>query len=239
MFFWQTPKPASFARIRMQILSRWLLNKGNYCSVIALAAKFPREGVTTVATGLARSFSTTDTGKILLLDASGKRSRKPRALDVTEMDDFSDLSGYITKDKKLKFDKLRLANVAHNTFALGDVSQGYGDLDLNLGLEDDGAIHDQTPEQEMSTEQTRKLLLRLRQDYDLILVDCGTLNNSSGTFWLVNSDINILVVDSSRTTRESLEFQKQQLENSAISIDGSILNKRVFPIPSYLYWLVK
>ena len=215
------------------------MNKGNYCSVIAFSAKFPREGVTTVATGLARSFSTTDTGKVLLLDASGKRSKKPRALDVTEVEDFADLSGYLTKDKKLKFDKLRLANVAHNTFALGDVSQAYGDLDLNLGLEDDGSMQEQSPEQELSTQQTRKLLHRLRQDYDLILVDCGTMNNPSGTFWLVNSDINILVVDCSRTTRESLEFQKQQLENSAIAIDGSILNKRVFPIPSYLYWLAK
>ena len=223
----------------MQILSRWLLNKGDHCSVIALTANFPREGVTTVTTGLARSFSATDTSKVLLLDASGRRSRKPRPLDVTEMDDFSDLSDYITKDKKLKFDKMRLANISYNAFGLGDVSQDMDFPELSLGVDDDGTMPDQSPDQNLSTQKTHKLLLRLRKDYNLIIVDSGTLNNSSGTFWLVNSDVNILVIDCSRTTRESLEFQQHQSENSGISIDGSILNKRVFPIPSYLYWLVK
>jgi Mrp family chromosome partitioning ATPase len=238
MFFWHTPKPASFAKIRMQILSRWLLNKGNHCSVIALTANFPREGVSTVTTGLARSFSAIDTGKVLLLDASGKRARQPRSLDVTGMEDFSDLSDYVTKDKKQGFDKIRLANISHNTFGLGDVSQDL-DLDLNFGVDDDGTMLDPSPDQDLSTQQTRKLLLRLRKDYNLILVDSGTLNNPSSTFWLVNSDVNILVIDCSSTTRESLEFQQHQSENSGISIDGSILNKKVFPIPSYLYWLVK
>jgi Mrp family chromosome partitioning ATPase len=239
MFFWHTPKPASFAKIRMQILSRWLLNKGNHCSVIAFTANFPREGVSTVITGLARSFSATDTGKVLLLDASGKRSRKPRPLDVTEMEDFSDLSDYVSKDKKLKFDKIKLTNISHNTFGLGDEAYDIDFPELNLGVDDDGTMPDKSPDQDMSTLQTRKLLLRLRKDYNLILVDSGTLNNSGGTFWLVNSDVNILVIDCSSTTRESLEFQQHQSENSGISIDGSILNKRVFPIPSYLYWLVK
>ena len=238
MFFWRTPKPASFARIRMQILSRWLLNKGNHCSVIALTANFPREGVTTVTTGLARSFSAADTGKVLLLDASGKRSSKPRQLDVTAMDDFSDLSGYIVKNKKLKFDKIKLANISHNSFGLGDEAYDIDFPDLNLD-DDEDAMPDQSSEQDLGNQKTRKLLLRLRKDYDLIIVDSGTLNNPAGTFWLVNSDVNILVIDCSSTTRESLEYQQHQSENSGISIDGSILNKRTFPIPSYLYWLVK
>ena len=214
------------------------MNKGNHCSVIALTANFPREGVTTVTTGLARSFSATDTGKVLLLDASGKRSRKPRPLDVTAMDDFSDLSGYIVKNKKLKFDKIKLANISHNSFGLGDEAYDIDFPDLNLD-DDEDAMPDQSSEQDLGHQKTRKLLLRLRKDYDLILVDAGTLNNPAGTFWLVNSDVNILVIDCSSTTRESLEYQQHQSENSGISIDGSILNKRTFPIPSYLYWLVR
>ncbi len=239
MFFWHRPKAASFAKIRMQILSRWLLNKGDHCSVIALTANFPREGITTVTTGLARSFSANDTDKVLLLDASGKRRRKPRPLDVTKVEDLSDLSDYIVKDKKLKFDRIKLASIAHNTFGLGDDSYDIDFPELNPVGDDEDSVPEQAPGQDFSNQQTRKLLLRLRKDYNIILVDSGTLNNPSGTFWLVNSDANILVIDCSRTTRESLEFQRHQSENSGITIDGSILNKRVFPIPSYLYWLVK
>jgi hypothetical protein len=82
------------------------------------------------------------------------------------------------------------------------------------------------------------LVRELKKVYDLILVDSGSLNNSNGSFWLLNSDVNILVIDCTRTTRESLEHQRRDLQNSIISIDGTILNKRKFPIPRSLYWLV-
>jgi len=239
MIFSRTPKPASFAKIRMQILSRWMLNKGNHCSVIALTSRFPREGVSTVTTGLARSFSSTDSGKILLLDVSGKRSRKIRLLDVTELEDFSDLSEYVTKDKKLEFDTIKLANNSQNSFGLGDVAYDNEFPVPDISFDDDGTILDRSSDPDVGNEQTRKLFRKLRQEYNIILIDTGSLNNSSGTFWLLNSDVNILVIDSSRTTRESLEYQQRQFENTGISIDGSILNKRKFPIPNYLYWLVK
>jgi len=223
----------------MQLVSRWLLNKGDRCSVIALTANFPREGVSTVAAGLAASFSTTDSGKVLLLDASGKRRRRPIPLDVTTVEDFSDLSDYVVKHRKREYDRLKLANIAHNSFGLGDDSYDLDFPDLNLVADEDETRPKTSSVQHLSNPQTRKLLLRLKRDYDIIVVDSGTLSNPGGTFWLINSDVNILVIDSSRTTSESLEFQQHQLQNSGITINGSILNKRVFPIPSFLYWLVK
>ena len=75
-------------------------------------------------------------------------------------------------------------------------------------------------------EHFSRLLRKLRETYEIILVDTGSLVNSNGTFWLMHSDFNILVIDSTRTTRESLEYQKLELENSNLSIHGSILNKR-------------
>ena len=80
---------------------------------------------------------------------------------------------------------------------------------------------------------------RLLNQYSIILVDAGSLSRASGAYWLANSDYNVLVVDSSRTTRESLEYQRKEFENSNITIDGSILNKREFPIPGFLYWLAR
>ncbi len=240
MFFFNTPKPASFAKIRMQIISRWLLNKDNHCSVIALTSRVTGEGVSTVTRGLARSFSVTDTGKTLILDASPRRRRKMRMLDVTAVEDFSDLSDYIIKDKKLGFDTIKLANNPQNNFGIDNVLYD-GEFPVpEIQFEDYGTILDGSSDLANSgNEQTRTLFRNLKKAYQIILVDAGTLDNANGTFWLLNSDVKILIIDCSRTTRESLEYQKRVFENSGISIDGSILNKRKFPIPRSLYWLVR
>lgn len=239
MFFSRTPKPASFAKIRMQILSRWLLKKNKSCSLIALTARYPREGVSTVAKGLARSFSAADTGKILLLDVSPRHRRGIRQLDVTAVEDFSVLSEYVTKDKKFKFDSIKLANTPHNNFGVSDAASESEWLIPDIRFDDDGTILDQASDPDVGNDQIRELLRVLKKKYNVILIDAGTLNNSNGTFWLLNSDVKILIIDCSRITTEALEHQRREFENSDITIDGSILNKRKFSIPNSLYWLAR
>jgi hypothetical protein len=240
MFFFRTPKPASFAKIRMQIVSRWLLNRDNPCSVIALTSRTPGEGVSTVTKGLARSFCVNDKGKILILDVSPRRRRKIRMLDVTTLEDISDLSDYIIKDKKLGFDTIKIANHPQNSFGNENVFMDHDFPVPGIQSGDDGTILDGYSDLDDSgNEQTRALFRSLKKTYQIILVDAGTLNNSNGTFWILNSDVKILIIDCSRTTRESLEYQRQVFENSGISIDASILNKRRFPIPRSLYWLAR
>ena len=239
MLFSRTPKPASFAKIRMQILSRWLLNNEKNCSVVALTSRLPGEGVSTVTLGLTRSFSATDTGKILLLNASRKHPRKAKVLDLSKQDDLSDLSDYVTKDKKYGFETIRVAHVTQSNYGMSDgmLEAEYPVPDIQF--DDDGTIMDGSLDSEADYEQTRKLFRILRKTYDIILVDAGALTNAIGTFWLLNSDVNILIIDCSRTTSESLEHQQREFENSKINIGGSILNKRKFPIPRSLYWLVR
>ena len=205
--FKRTPKAASFERIRIRILSKWLLNKNESCSVIAFTAKSPREGVSTVVAGLAKSFSSAEVGNILVLDVSDSHHGVARLLDIRKLACFSDLPGYVTRDEDLNIDVITLAS----------------DYNNNVGVE----------------KHTSSLLEKLRENYKIILIDAGSLNCSTGTYWLVNSDYNVLIIDSSKTTRESLEYQKKQFENSDISIDGSIINKREFPIPNALYWLTR
>jgi Mrp family chromosome partitioning ATPase len=268
MLFYHRPKKSSFDKIRMQVLSRWLLKKGNGCSIVTLTSRLPREGVTTVTTGLARSFSEIDSGKVLLLSAVHKPRRRLPLLDVNQLQVFSDLSEFITTDRKYGFDTIRLANTSnvkhslHRESAEAPVSNSEDSLDDNSAVLDssiDAVLHsfddlesgdEQTQQlvQELkqsnelilvdSDSLTQKLVRELKKVYDLILVDSGSLNNSNGSFWLLNSDVNILVIDCTRTTRESLEHQRRNLQNSIISIDGTILNKRKFPIPRSLYWLV-
>jgi Mrp family chromosome partitioning ATPase len=203
----RTPKPASFERIRIRILSKWLLNKKENCTVIAFTSRLPGEGVSTVVAGLARSFSTAEIGKILVLDVSNSRFGVSRLLNITNLAGFSDLPGYVTRDEKLDIDVITLANDT---------------------LSSNGA-----------EQHTVSLRERLLEKYNIILVDAGPLSSASGAYWLANSDYNVLVIDSTKTTRESLEYQQKEFENSNITIDGSILNKREFPIPGFLYWLAR
>jgi len=109
----------------------------------------------------------------------------------------------------------------------------------DIRFDEDGTILNHSFDSGSRNEQTRRVFRLLKKKYNLILVDAGSLNNSNGTFWIVNSDVNILVIDCQRTTRDSLEYQQREFENSGFAIHGSILNKRVFPIPNFLYWLVK
>lgn len=204
----RTPKPASFERIRIRILSNWLLNKDESCSVIAFTAKSPREGVSTIVAGLARSFSSADIGNILVLDVSNSHHKHgvTNLLNTAQPAEPSYLTGVLTRNEDLGIDVITLSDDSHNIGA---------------------------------RKNTHTLLEKLRENYNIILIDAGTLNSSTGTHWLVNSDYNVLVLDSSKTTREALEFQKKEFENSDISIDGSIINKREFPIPNSLYWLTR
>ena len=203
----RTPKPASFERIRIRILSKWLLKKDEKCTIVAFTSRLPGEGVSTVVAGLARSFSTAEVGKILVLDVSNRRFGVARLLNITNLAGFSDLPGYVTRDEKLGIDVITLANDTH----------GGNDAEKH----------------------TISLRERLLDKYNIILVDAGSLSSASGAYWLANSDYNVLVIDSTKTTRESLEYQQKEFENSNITIDGSILNKREFHIPGFLYWLAR
>ncbi len=206
-FFRRTPKPASFERIRIRILSKWLLKDEKNCPVIAFTSRSKGEGVSTVVAGLACSFSSADLGKILVLDVSQSRRGVAQYLNVTDLAGFSDLPGYVTRDEKLGIDVITLAEEPDNIKGSG--------------------------------EHTRSLIERLKEKYNIILIDAGSLGNAHGTYWLAKSDYNVLVIDSSRTTSEMLEFQRKEFESSNIKIDGSILNKREFPIPAYFYWLAR
>jgi len=245
LFFFRTPKKSSFAKARQQIVARWLVKSKRKNFMVAFTSRVRREGVSTVSLGVARSFSSADIGKVLLLNAGFRHPRKARQLNLAEQQDLSDLSEFITRDKKSNCDIIRLANTARlPRFLTNDVGDESEMLDISyppvdIRFDEDGGIFDYSFESDLWAEQYQRLLKKLEAAYNIILVDAGSLNNPNGTFWLANSDVNILVIDCTKTTREILEHQQREFENSQITIHGSILNKRKFPIPNFLYWLAR
>ena len=239
------PKLSSFNKACMQIIARWMAKSDNSCWLVVFTSRARREGVSTIARGMARSFAAADKGKVLLLNASVRHPRKSVQLNLAEHEDLSDLSAFVTRRRKEAFDTIRLANItgikrlpkSNRGLEAENADGAYPPGDTREVEEGKRVGHSFASES--WHEQYRRLLEVLKESYNIILVDAGSLTNPNGTFWLANGDVNILVVDCTRTTRDILEYQRREFENSQISIHGSILNKRRFPIPSFLYWLTR
>lgn len=100
-------------------------------------------------------------------------------------------------------------------------------------------LSDAGPIRPGSALRARSIVDGLRSKYRVILLDAGALSKGWAFCWLASSNYRVLVIDTSTATREVLQHEIKELEHSGIKLDGSILNKRTYLIPSALYWLVR
>jgi MinD-like ATPase involved in chromosome partitioning or flagellar assembly len=214
MIFNNEPRPMSFERIRVRMLMSGLFESDASAAILAFSTRLPREGISTVVAGLARSCGAVDPGGVLVLDTDSHQQRLtkrlkqeaiPFILDDIETEDV-DLSSHIIQDK----------NLGISLLAVDSGRTAY-----------------------RSIERRQILLDKLREKYRIILIDAGALTDGQASGWLNCSRSNILVIDTTTTTREMLYSTRNDLEKSGITFTGSILNKRVNYIPRYLYWLVR
>lgn len=197
------------------MLSKWLLTSKESCAVIGFTSRARGEGVSTVVAGLARSFGKADPGGVLVLDASGSKRGVARLLRAKAVP-------VALPEREADMPDMR-----------GWITRaaGYG-VDV-LALASAGSLR------VGSASFVQAVLEGLRPAYHTILVDAGALPESWAACWLACSNYRVLVIDSSTATRDVLEHERHELEGSGISLDGSILNKRTYPIPRLLYWLAR
>ena len=97
-------------------------------------------------------------------------------------------------------------------------------FDENIDLLPTGPLPP-NPVELLGSENNKKLLKRLKKQYDLILLDCAPILGLSDSLILASiADVRLVTVSSRKTKMEGLERVKKLFEQTNLKIDGVILN---------------
>ena len=76
----------------------------------------------------------------------------------------------------------------------------------------------------------------LRVSFDNILIDCGSVTNSTDAA-LVGSSVDgvVIVVNAGESRRDEILNAQRMIETAGGKFLGFVLNKRRYPVPEWLY----
>ncbi len=152
---------------------------------------------------------------------------------------------YAQEDKKvLLIDADLRRGTQHEIFGIMNITNGgYSNLILNYSNDIDLDKYIQktgyknldilttgpmppNPVELLGSENNKKLLEKLKKEYDLIIMDCAPVIGLSDSIVLATlSDINIITVSAKKTKMENLEKVKKTFEQNNLKIAGVVLNK--------------
>ena len=76
----------------------------------------------------------------------------------------------------------------------------------------------------------------LRVSFDNILIDCGSLKDSTDAAMLGSSvDGVVIVVNAGESRRDEILNSQRMIETAGGNFLGFVLNKRRYPVPEWLY----
>lgn len=178
---------------------------GDDTQIIMLTSCTPNEGKSTVTLDLGRSLGE-DGKKTILIDADLRKSVFVGRHRISSENEIYGLSHYLSGQKKLQ-------EVISET----DIN--------NLDMIVAGPMAP-NPTELLGKSYFNKMLDELRQQYDIILIDCPPLG------WVIDAaviapscDGAILVVESNAISYKYLQEVKKQLEVTEVRILGAVLNK--------------
>jgi Mrp family chromosome partitioning ATPase len=179
--------------------------------VVSLLARVPGEGVTTIAVGLARAVTRVHTLRTLLVgyDSGGRGAAAMLGVPARPFAGWADDSA-----------------ASSLSAAVVPVQPGQLDL-LTLGAA--------VPSGFAADERWAADFAQLCPAYDVILVDAGATTQPLALRWARIAALQLLVVDTGRTTAEELERLKVEWRSNGQEVDAVILNKRDFHVPGFLY----
>ena len=88
----------------------------------------------------------------------------------------------------------------------------------------------------LGSESLRSCIAQLRAQFGYVLIDAPAANACSDVIALGHAADGVaLVLQGSSTRREAVKKAVQDLENAKVRVLGAVMNKRTFPVPSFLY----
>lgn len=181
--------------------------------VVTFVAANPKEGVSTLLREFARLVSLDMGRRVVLLDADGGFGRHFESFKVKPTAMIDDvLAGRNTPDQAL-------TQVFDGALHIAQISAAGNSLAAAVG-----------------SPNFAKLLMQLRDSYDLILLDTPPMSESSDALLLTrHSDGFIVVIQAESTRWQVAEGMCDRLAQQGGHLLGVVLNKRRYYIPSFLY----
>ena len=175
--------------------------------VILLTSPEPGDGKSFVSANLATAF-TQENKKVLLIDDDLRKGRQHRLFKIEN-------------DKSKGYSNLILSSKDDNTIANFIVKTEIKNLDLLPS-----GAYPPNPSELLSSSNNKELIKKLRNMYDVIILDCAPVLGLNDTLVMTKlSDVNVVVVTNKKTKIESLDQVNKSFARANTKIDGVILNK--------------
>ena len=178
--------------------------------VVALFSRRSGEGVTMICHELARAITAQRNLKLLCIDAGDGRSRLMQRCGG---------SGQLLSAETLAAEfnpAALLAASAHETPQRISV----------LALAEPSV---------MRSKGWPTFLGHIRACFDMVIVDCGSLDRSTPYAWNDDATVKLLVVDAAHTTMPMLERLRSDLNATGFDVSGIVLNRMEQVIPNFVY----
>lgn len=180
---------------------------------LLIVGSVPGEGATTTATLLASVLAAGSRSRVLLIDANLRTPSLAELFNLTG--DGRGLTDLLIKDSGL--DEFVRPTPHHNLFVLcgGRPLRSPAYLFAESGMD--------------------RVLSMVRESYDLAILDGAPLRDfSDSTFLAPKVDGTILVVEAEKTSSDTAEASRRQLERSGARMLGAVLNKRRSYMPDWV-----
>jgi len=180
---------------------------------LLVVGSVPGEGVTTTATLLASVLAAGSRSRVLLIDANLSTPSLADLFNLTA--DPRGLTDLLMKDGPV--DELVRPTTHHNLFVLC------------------GGRPLRSPAYLFAEDGIDRVLGAVRTSYDLAIFDGAPLRDFADSAFLAPKvDGTILVVEAEKTSSETAEASKRQLERSGARMLGAVLNKRRLYVPGWV-----
>jgi capsular exopolysaccharide synthesis family protein len=193
---WREWRSAMAESFRVTLTSILLGNGTSDLHVIALSSANPGEGKTTVTSNLGIALARLNR-RVLLIDGDMRKPRLHSVFQIDNRDGFSDALA-------------------------GDTDIRPRETDIpNLFVFPSGRRED---ERLFSTASFRKLLDRMREEFDMILIDTPPLLHMPDARLIGHEADAVILVVAQHTDRDAVALAKQHLAEDGSSLLGTILN---------------